>query len=220
MRIGIIGAGHIGGGIARQLGAAGHEIKVSFSRDRAALESLARQIGPGASVGTPAEAVQFGEVVVISVPWSALPEALEQAGSLAGKVMVDTTNQFGSPPLPAEGETAAHFNASRMAGARYTKSFNTLTAGFQAEAAGRPETEQAVQWLCGDDPAAKDIVAGLIEDAGFVPVDLGSTEDCAVMEMPRREGAVYGEEYRAADAAAVVEAARAGRPIPPTPAYG
>src|ERR1035441_5955728 len=89
MRIGIIGAGHIGGGTARQLGAAGHEIKVSFSRDRAALESLARQIGPGASVGTPAEAVQFGEVVVISVPWSALPEALEQAGSLAGKVMVD-----------------------------------------------------------------------------------------------------------------------------------
>ena len=68
-------------------------------------------------------------------------------------------------------------------------------------------------------PEAKRIVAGLIQDAGFVPVDLGGTATCAVMEAPRREGAVYGEEYRAADAPAVVEAVRTGRPIPPTPKY-
>jgi predicted dinucleotide-binding enzyme len=219
MKIGIIGAGHIGGGIARQLGAAGHEIKLSFSRDQGALEQLASEIGPAASAGPPREAVEFGDVVVISVPWNVLPEALRQAGSLAGKVVIDTTNQFGRLPLPAEGETAAHFNASRMPGARYTKSFNTLTSGFQARAAARQGDERVVQWLCGDDPDAKKIVAGLIEDAGFVPVDLGGTVDCAVLEMPRRDGAVYGEEYRAADAAAVVEAVRAGRPIPPAPAY-
>jgi 8-hydroxy-5-deazaflavin:NADPH oxidoreductase len=52
-----------------------------------------------------------------------------------------------------------------------------------------------------------------------VPVDLGGTAECAVMEAPRRPGAVYGEEYRAADAPAVVEAVRAGRPIPPPPHY-
>jgi predicted dinucleotide-binding enzyme len=141
MRIGIIGAGRIGGGIARQLAAADHEILVSFSRDQDALARRAAEIGPAVSVGTPAEAVQFGEVVVISVPWSALPEALAQARSLAGKIVIDTTNQFGAPPLPAAGETAAHFNAARMAGARYTKSFNTLTSGFQAEAAGRQGPE-------------------------------------------------------------------------------
>ncbi len=219
MRIAVIGAGHIGGGIARQLGAAGHEIKLSFSRDRDSLERLAGEIGSAASVGTPREVVEFGEVIVISVPWNALPEALSQAGSLAGKVVIDTTNQFGAQPLPAEGETAAHFNASRMPGARYTKSFNTLTSGFQAAAAARRGDERVVQWLCGDDPEAKKAVAGLIEDAGFVPVDLGGTAECAVLEMPRRPGAVYGEEYRAADAAAVVEAVRAGRPIPPAPAY-
>jgi predicted dinucleotide-binding enzyme len=220
MKIGIIGSGNIGGGIARQLGAAGHDIMVSFSRDRAALDKLASEIGPAASAGTPAETVAFGEAVVISVPWNVLPDALDQAGSLAGKIVIDTTNQFGSPPLPAEGETAAHFNAARMTGARYTKSFNTLTSQFQAEAAGRTGPERVVQWLCGDDPGAKQTVAGLIEDAGFVPVDLGGTVDCAVMEMPRRPGAVYGEEYRAADAAAVVDAVRAGRPIPPAPRYG
>lgn len=219
VKIGIVGAGRIGGGIARQLGAAGHEVKLSFSRNPAALERLAEDIGRNATVGTPADATTFGEVVVISVPWSVLPAALEQAGSLAGKIVIDTTNQFGGPPLPAQGETAAHFNAARMAGSRYTKSFSTLTAGFQAEAASRHGAERVVQWLCGDDAAAKRIVAGLIDDAGFVPVDLGGTAACAVMEMPRRPGAVYGEEYRPGDAQAVVEAVRAGRPIPPPPRY-
>jgi 8-hydroxy-5-deazaflavin:NADPH oxidoreductase len=217
VKVGIIGAGRIGGGLARQLASAGHQLKLSFSRDQARLESFARELGSDASAGTPVEAVAFGEVIVISVPWSALPEALEQAGSLAGKVVIDTTNQFGAPPLPPEGESAAHFNAARMPGARYTKSFNTLTSAFQAEAAGRTGEERVVQWLCGDDPEAKEIVAGLIEDAGFVPVDLGGIADCAVMEAPRRDGAVYGEEYRAADAQAVVEAVRDGRSLPPTP---
>jgi hypothetical protein len=63
------------------------------------------------------------------------------------------------------------------------------------------------------------VIARLIEDAGFTPADLGGTAGCAVMEAPRRPGAVYGEEYRAADAAAVIEAVRAGHPIPPTPQY-
>lgn len=219
MKIGIIGAGRIGGGIAGQLGAAGHELRLSFSRDAAKLSALAAEIGPRAGIGTPREAVEFGEVVVFSVPWSELPGALEQAGRLDGRIVVDTTNQFGAPPLPPPGQTAAGFNATRMPGARYTKSFNTLTAEFQAEAAGRDGALRVVQWLCGDDDDAKRVAAGLIDDAGFVAVDLGGTADCEVMEAPRRPGAVYGEEYRLAEALEVVEAVRAGRPIPPTPQY-
>lgn len=219
MRIAIIGAGRIGGGIARQQAAAGHELMLSFSRDQDTLASLAAGIGPAAGTGSPAAAARFGEVVVISVPWSVLPQALEQAGPLDGKIVIDTTNQFGDPPLPPRGQTAAAFNSARMPGARYTKSFNTLTAGFQAKAAARAGDQRVVQWLCGEDPGAKDVVAGLIQDAGFVPIDLGGTAGCAVMEAPRRPGAVYGEEYRAADATAVVEAIKAGRPIPPTPRY-
>jgi 8-hydroxy-5-deazaflavin:NADPH oxidoreductase len=220
VKIGIIGTGRIGGGLARQLAGAGHELTLSFSRDPGKLEERARELGAGTGVGTPAEAVDFGEVIVISVPWGVLPQALEQAGSLAGKIVIDTTNQFGAPPLPPADETAAHFNAARMSGARYTKCFNTLTSAFQAEAAGRQGEKRVVQWLCGDDAKAKEIVAGLVEDAGFVPVDLGGTAECSVMEAPRREGAVYGEEYRPSDARAVVDAVRAGRTIPPTPRYG
>ncbi|HEY6427477.1 MAG TPA: NAD(P)-binding domain-containing protein [Acidimicrobiales bacterium] len=218
MRIGIIGAGRIGGGIARQLVGAGHEVQLSFSRDPASLQQAAAELGAPARAGTPAESVAFGDVVVVSVPWSVVPDAIEQAGALEGTIVIDTTNQFGTP-MPPEGETAAQFNAARMKGSRYTKSFNTLTSAFQSEAAGRKGDDRVVQWLCGDDDEAKSVVASLISDCGFVPVDLGGTAGCAVMEAPRRAGAVYGEEYHAADAAAVVEAVRSDRPLPPAPVY-
>jgi predicted dinucleotide-binding enzyme len=215
MDVAIVGAGRIGGNIARQLAGAGHRLTLSFARDTAGLEALAQELG--ARVAAPAEAVSGAEVVVLSVPWGVLPDALAQAGSLAGRVIIDTTNQFGAGPKPAAGETAAALNAARMPGARYTKSFNTLTAAFQAQTAHRDP--RVVQWVCGDDPEAKELVAGLIRDAGYEPVDLGGTAGCAVMEAPRRDGAVYGEEYRLPEARAVVEAVRAGRPIPPAPVY-
>ncbi|MBV9837053.1 MAG: hypothetical protein JO156_02965, partial [Solirubrobacterales bacterium] len=106
-----------------------------------------------------------------------------------------------------------------MPGARYTKSFNTLTAAFQVQVAERPPEQHVVQWLCGDDDDAKRTVASLIEDAGYVPVDLGGTAGCEVMEAPRRAGAVYGEEWRLPEALEVVAAVREGRPIPETPQY-
>jgi 8-hydroxy-5-deazaflavin:NADPH oxidoreductase len=219
MKIGIVGAGRIGGNCATQFAKGGHKVKLSFSRDPGKLESLAAAIGERASVGTPSEATEFGEVVVLSVPWDLLDAALAQAGSLEGKIVIDTTNQYGSESLPAQGETAAHHNAARMPGARYTKSFNTLTSAFQAGVADRPESERVVQWICGDDPAAKEVVMGLIADAGYAPMDVGGTAGCEVMEMPRREGAVYGEEYRVPEAEQVVKAVTAGEPIPPTPSY-
>jgi len=218
VRIGIVGAGRIGGNCAVQFAKGGHEVKLS-SRDPSKLEPLAKEIGDAASVGTPAEAAEFGEVVVIAVPWDGFGDAVESAGSLDGKIVIDTTNQYGSSEMPAEGQTAASFHAARVGGARYTKSFNTLTSSFQAEVAFRPEPERVVQWVCGDDVAAKQVVMSLIADAGYAPIDLGRNEDAAVMEMPRRPGAVYGEEYRLPDADQVVQAVQAGEQIPPTPSY-
>ncbi|MDQ3104771.1 MAG: NAD(P)-binding domain-containing protein [Actinomycetota bacterium] len=221
MQIGIVGAGRIGGNTARQLVRAGHDVLLSYSRDSDKLERLAAEIGARAGTSTPREAVALADVAVISVPWRLLDEVLEQLGSLDGKIVVDTTNQYGAAGLEdlPIGRTAAQVNAERMPGARYTKSFNTLTSAFQAEAAGRAGADRAVQWICGDDAEAKRIVAGLIEESGYVAVDLGGTADASVMEAPRRPGAVYGEEYRAADAAAVVAAVRVGQPIPPAPSY-
>src|SRR5947208_851342 len=145
MRIGVVGAGRIGGNCARRAIEAGHEVKLSFSRDPSKLSELASALGPRASSGTVAEAVAFGEVVILSVPWSAIPQALAEAGELSGKVVVDTTNQFGPGPGPDAGQTAASFNSQRMPGARYVKSFNTLTSGFQEQAAGRAGPDRVVQ---------------------------------------------------------------------------
>jgi len=222
MKIGVIGAGRIGGNAARLFAAAGHDVLLSYRRDPDSLAGQAAQIGARASSGRPRDAAQFGDVVMLSVPWSAIPDALEQAGPLDGKIVIDTTNQFGPggvQPLPG-GVTAAQYNQQRMPGARLVKSFNTLTAGFQASQAGRtPAGKRVVLFLCGDDEKAKQVVTGLIEDAGFAPADLGRLADAGPMEAPRRPGSVYGEEYRPADARAVAEALRAGRPIPPAPVY-
>jgi predicted dinucleotide-binding enzyme len=217
MRLGVIGAGHIGGNVARRAALAGYDVTVSFARDRSGLSALAAEIGGAA--GEPADAAR-ADLVVLSVPWGAIDEALAQAGSLAGRIVIDTTNQFGRGGwLDLDGRTAARYNADRMPGAAYTKCFNTLTSAFQESAATRTGDDRVVQWIAGDDAAAKAAVAELVEKSGYVPVDLAGIDGCSVMEAPRRPGAVYGEEYRQADAAAVVEAVLAGRPIPPAPAY-
>jgi Predicted dinucleotide-binding enzymes len=145
---------------------------------------------------------------------------IAQAGPLDGKIVIDSTNQFGGEGWENLGlRTAAEVNAARMPGARYTKAFNTLTAGFQAQAAGRTGPDRVVMFLCGDDEDAKRVVAGLIDDAGFTAVDMGGTADAGPMEAPRRPGAVYGEEWRLPEALEVVAAVRDGRPIPDPRSY-
>jgi predicted dinucleotide-binding enzyme len=201
MRIGIIGSGPIGVNAAWMWIRAGHEVMLSFSRDRNKLERIAEQLGPKASLGTPPEAVTFGDVVMLAVRWTIVDEALRQAGPLDGKIVIDTCNQFG-PRLEFQdlGMTAARFDQNRMPGAKVVKSYNTLTAGFQHSSSGRTGPDRVAMFFAGDDPEAKKVVARLIEDSGFTPIDIGGLDDAAPMEAPRRPGAVYGEELHEADA--------------------
>src|SRR4051794_26233481 len=111
MDVAVIGAGRIGGGIARQLRGAGHRFTLAFARDQERLQALADELG--ATTGTPRGAVAGAEVVILSVPWSPPPEAIDAMGPLGGKIVVDTTNQYGAPPLPADGQTAASLNRDR-----------------------------------------------------------------------------------------------------------
>jgi predicted dinucleotide-binding enzyme len=222
MKIGVIGAGRIGGTVGTLLTKAGHEVFLSFSRDKSRLSALAADVGERAQSGEVRDAVQFGDIVILSVPWRLIPAVLRDAGSLEGKIVIDTNNQFGAAGLESiPGDlTAVQFNQNRMPGARLVKCFNTLTSGFLAAQAGRePADQRVVIFLSGDDGLAKELVSSLIADAGFAPADVGSLADAAIMEAPRREGAVYGEEYRPAEAQAVINALRIGQPIPPTPEY-
>jgi predicted dinucleotide-binding enzyme len=156
------------------------------------------------------DAVEFGDVILFSVPWSRIDEVVEEMGDLDGKVVIDTTNQFGPngvEELP-DGKTAAQVNKERLRGAKYVKAFNTLTAGFQGAAAGRSGDDRAAMFFCGDDDEAKETVKKLIREIGFAQVEVGGTADAAVMEAPRRDGAVYGEEFTKAEAVEFLEKAR------------
>lgn len=110
---------------------------LSFSREPRNPGQLAAEIGARATVAEPGEAVA-SEVVVLSVPWGVIDEALAQVGSLEGRIVVDTTNQFvaGVAESWPDGRTAAQHNAARMVGARYTKSFNTLRVTWLIVARG------------------------------------------------------------------------------------
>lgn len=202
MKIGVIGAGRIGGNIAERWVNAGHDVMISFSRS---LERLGEQAAAmGARAGSPAEAVEFGEVVLVSVPWPALDGALTQSGPLSGRLVIDTTNQYGRDGLVTfpGGASAAHTNAERWGGACYAKAFNTLTSAFQ-RAVG---TEgPAMFYTCAEDGTVT-TVEELIGACGFVPARLPWAA-AAMLESPRRAGAVYGEEYRPADAARIATAA-------------
>jgi predicted dinucleotide-binding enzyme len=111
-RIGIIGSGHIGGNLARLFTAAGHDVLVSFSTDPAKLAELAA--GTGATAGTPAQAAAHGEVVVLSVPWGVLDEAIEQASS-AGRAGPDRVVMF----YAADDDTAARLAEELITGAGF-----------------------------------------------------------------------------------------------------
>jgi predicted dinucleotide-binding enzyme len=206
MRVGIVGSGRIGGNGGTQLARAGHEVMFS-SRHPDMLEELASG-APGAATGRPEDAVAFADVVILAVPWSAVDEAVGQLGSLEGKVIVDTTNQYGAGGVETipDGLTAVEANARRMPGARVAKAFNTLTARFQRDVAeGRVDREVAM-FFASEEEAAAAAASELIGGCGFVPVRIG-WEQVRLMEAPHRDGAVYGEAYSPDDARRIAEAA-------------
>ncbi len=184
MRIGIIGAGNIGMTLARLWVAAGHEVVLSYSRDRELLDRRASALGPSASTGLPAEAAAC-EVVVISVPWPRLGDAVAAAGDLSGRLVVDTCNPFASPggavDLPPGAVSAAAVLAGLVPGARLVKAFNTLYYETLAKRSGRDGGRLAVP-LSGDLPQDVDVVAGLVRDAGYEPVVIGGLGGAARQE--------------------------------------
>ena len=222
MRIGVLGAGHIGGNLARLLAGAGHDVVVSFATDAERLAVLAADIG--AHAGTPAQAAAHGQVVVLSVPWGLVDAVVAQAGDLGGKIVIDTTNQFGRVDgefrvLDLGSSSAARHNAAKAPAARWVKAFNTLTAGFQTTAAGRPGADRVVMFHAHDDapggahddgPDLTVVVEALINDAGFDPVRTGTLARNEVGHQEPR-GDLYGEEFHH-DAACAAVARLRGTP--------
>ncbi|HEU4733310.1 MAG TPA: NADPH-dependent F420 reductase [Kofleriaceae bacterium] len=176
MKIGIIGAGHIGGTLAKLWVAAGHEVLLS-SRHPEELRTLASKLGPKARVGTPREAASFGDVVLVSVPYKALPQlGRDLKAELAGKIVLDTCNPYpgrdGDMANDARKKGTGVASAEYLPGARLVRAFNAINAGSLADEAHRKPPLVGIP-LAGDDAEALRIAQRLVSDAGFDPVVVG-----------------------------------------------
>lgn len=165
MRIAILGGGRVGGALAATWKEAGHDVAVSTRE-------------------TVAATAQAGDVVVLAVPAAAAPDVLGAAGPLAGKILVDATNNLSGGP---DGAAIAALAPE----ARAVKAFNTVFATFFHDT---PPERPATLVLSGDDPGAKEVAAGLARDAGFEPVDAGGADRTADVEAFAR--LVIGIAYR------------------------
>ena len=176
VRIGIIGAGHIGGTLATLWVHAGHEVLLA-SRHPEELRGLAQSLGPKAHVGTAREAALFGPVVLISVPYGALPQiGRDLRVELAGKIVLDTGNPYpqrdGEMAVEARRKGTGVASAEYLPGVRLVRAFNAINSGDLRNEAHRKGEPFAIP-LAGDDSQALEVAQQLVRDAGFAPVVVG-----------------------------------------------
>jgi predicted dinucleotide-binding enzyme len=176
LKIGIIGAGHIGGTLASLWVKAGHEVLVS-SRHPEQLQGLVRSLGPRARAGTPREAALFGNVVLISVPYAALPQiGRDLRTELSGKIVLDTGNPYpqrdGDMAVEARRKGTGVSSAEFLPGVRLVRAFNAINSGDLASEAHRSGERIAIP-LAGDDSQGLEVAQRLVRDAGFEPVVVG-----------------------------------------------
>jgi predicted dinucleotide-binding enzyme len=176
MKIGIIGSGQQGGSVGLNWARAGHEVLFS-SRNPDSLKELVASAGPKARAGLPQEAASFGEVILIAVPYGALPQVGKDYGaSMKGKVVIDCGNPRDDRdgPMANDASTKGTGVASSeyLPGVRLVRAFNALSFQQVRTEAYRSGEKLGIP-VAGDDPAAVAVTVQLVEDAGFDPVVVG-----------------------------------------------
>jgi 8-hydroxy-5-deazaflavin:NADPH oxidoreductase len=177
MQVGILGSGLMGSKLGTIFARAGHEVVFSYARRRGKLERLARDAGRKARAGTPREAAQDADAVLLAVHWSRFDDVLGQAGDLSGKVIVTCSlpmDNADSKLVVGLTSSGAEKLAKKLPRAGVVAAFQTVPSEvlFDVFEARRRRTRPSLVH-CGDKPAAKRVAVRLIRDAGFDPVDLG-----------------------------------------------
>lgn len=179
-RIGIIGSGRVGGAVGGAWVAAGHEVMFS-SLDLEADKKLAASLGGGARAGTPRDAAAFGTVLLVSVPYKALPSVgKDLADLIKGKIVIDTSNPIvardGDMAVAAREKGAGLASMEFLPGARIVRAFNAVGFARMAEARKRPASERMGMPIAGNDKEAISVATALIRDVGYEPVLVGTLE--------------------------------------------
>ena len=200
MPIGIIGSGHIGSTIGGLWVKAGHPVFFS-SRHPDELKDLVAKVGPLAKAGSVADAIAFGNALLVAVPYSALPKiGAENRDALQGKIVLDACNAVASrdgADLRSEvdrngiGVTSQKY----LAGTHVVRAFNTMSYMIFAREANRAEPRLAIP-IAGDDLKAVDVASQLVRDAGFEPVVVGRLADAPRFQ---QGGPGYGQNVTAAE---------------------
>ncbi len=177
MKIGIIGAGHIGGTLAEKFVEAGHLVGLSNAHGPQTLEMQAAQLGDSACPMTVADAEKFGELVVVAIPFGRYHDVPSEP--LAGKIVVDTMNYYAQrdghfPELEDDSTTSSELLQEHLARSRLVKAFNTMRWDhLKIEGREPGDPGRLAIAIAGDDDLAKHVVTGLIDQIGFDPVDAG-----------------------------------------------
>jgi 8-hydroxy-5-deazaflavin:NADPH oxidoreductase len=189
MKIGIIGSGNIGETTARLFVNAGHQIALSNSKGPQSLESLVTSIGPNsAKAMTVQEAVAFGDVVLLALPWRKREELRSLPSELLkNKIVIDATNPYSEnfELIDLGNSTSSEEVAKELpTGARIVKAFNTMYYETLRTESRRSKDDRLVLFVAGEDVDAKSVVSKLIEDIGFTPVDTGSLREGGRKQQP------------------------------------
>ncbi len=184
MKIGIMGAGNVGGTLGKRWAQSGHEV-IFGSRNPHSEEqkALVREAGKTARAATVPEAVAAGEVLLLATPWPATKEVVTGAGDFGGKVLIDATNPIRADfsgleygPTTSGAEQVLQWAKN----AKVVKAFNTI--GFNVMAKPSFDVDRAVLFYCGDDKGAKQTVHELAAVLGFDPHDAGPLSEARVLE--------------------------------------
>lgn len=178
MRVGILGSGLMGAKLGTIFARAGHEVVFSYARSEEKLRRLARKAGGKARSGTPREAAQDADALLLAVHWLRFDDVLAQAGDLTGKVVITCSlpmNEDDTELVVAHASSGAEDLAKRIPGARVVAAFGTVPSEVLLGVyAARRRKQRPSLVYCGDDPKAKKVAARLIRDAGFDPIDIGA----------------------------------------------
>ncbi len=205
MKIGIVGAGNIGGTMAELLVGAGHEVALSNSRGPDSLRGQVAALGRRARAMTVDDAADFGEVVLLALPWRN-PEGLPDPERVRGKIVIDATNHYmlDGGLFDLGDSTSSEEVLKRLPGARLVKAFNTIYWKHLAHdgRTGLPLPDRRAIFVAGDDADAKAVVSRLIEEIGFAPVDTGTLREGGRRQQPGAP--VYDIQITAREAEALL----------------
>jgi 8-hydroxy-5-deazaflavin:NADPH oxidoreductase len=188
MKIGIIGSGNIGGTAAKLFADAGHEVAISNSRGPESLTSLVNSIGTNVTAKTVGDAIKFGGVILLAIPWRKRQELLSAAELFDSKIVIDAMNPYSEnfELIDLGNSNSSEEVLKQIPSSRLVKAFNTIYYEHLSTKGNpnAPKEDRIAIFVAGDDFDAKAIVSKLIEDIGFASVDTGSLRDGGRKQQP------------------------------------